>query len=222
MTNNVRVAIALCVLGIGVLPPHLLGADTMSNQRRNHIAGRPLFYSKNMDPGIPTPPILDETILLVRNGQKVSNETVEKCVQANKAYYSDVFLENDVQRSWDLLEADRVNVVIVEIKLSVISPEKHLYVSAEYRHLFTFLPDAIKRRRLVDDDPFLALCAIFPAVMFGDFDSAIEAYTYLLEKDPFLAHHAVKCHEARGSHDVGNERSAEFLKRVKALPSPTR
>jgi len=173
-----------------------------------------------MDQGVPTPPILDETILLVRNGKKVSDEIVQQCAQANQAYYRVLYLENDVQNTWDFLEADRINVVIVQLKLSVISPEKHLHTSDKCWHLMNYLPDAIKRRRLADDDPFLALCAIFPAVAHGDFDTALEAYTYLLENDPLLARHAVRCHEVRVTYNVARERNAEFLKRAKALPPP--
>lgn len=217
MRNKVNVVLALCVLGIGTLSPRVQGttADTL-DQRRNHIAGRPLFYSKNMDPGLPMPPIFDEVIQQIRNGVKISSETVQQCKEASWTYFYDLLIENDVQKPWDMLEADRVNYFMVMIKRSFISPEECMGTFGNM-HLLNFLPDAIKRRQLVDDDPFLILCSIFPAVAQKDFDKAVEIYKELLGKDPLLARHALKCHEFPYPYNVDNERNAKFLKLAKAL-----
>ena len=216
MRSNVTAA--LCALGIGVSLFHARGADT-AGQRRNHIAGRPLFYARGMDPGVPMPSVFDEAIQQIRNGRKISSETLQQCEQEGKKYFFTLYVENDVHEVWDMLESDRVNYFIMVLKWSIIAPEKYMDSFGEM-YLMNCLQDAIKRRRLIDDDPFLTLSLIFPAVVQNDLDTAIAAYKELLEKDPFLARHAVKCHEVRSSVKNINERNAEFLALAKELPPP--
>ena len=216
MTSKKNAIIALCVLGIGTLPFHAQDADTTTRER-NPAAERTIV--RNMDPGVPMPPILDEAIQQIRKGGKVLDETIQQCVQESNRYFYSQKVENDVQETRDMLESDRVNYFVVCLKLAIISPENYTYKFGDW-HLMYHLTDAIKRRRLVDDAPFLILCAIFPATGTGDFDTAIAAYKELLERDPFLARWAIKWHEIPYSYQASNERNAKFLKLAKALPPP--
>ena len=217
MKNNI--ATTLCVLVI-VAPFFHAHAAGMEEQRRNHIKELPLFYPKSMDSGISMPPVLDEAIRQIRNGKKISAETLQQCIQASTTYFSEVYFENNVQQSWDLLESDRVNVLIVQFKLAIIAPERYDYAFGDME-VMKYLQDAIKRRRLVNEDPFLTLCLIFPSVASEDFDGAVAAYKELLGKDPFLARYAVKALNVPHSFIRARERNMKFLQLISAPPAPT-
>ena len=214
-----KIAITLCALAIGAPFSHAFAE--LLEQPRTHIKESPLLYLKGMDPGVPMPPVLDEAIQQIRDGKKISAETLQQCVRVSDAYFSEVYVVNDVHQSWDLLESDRVNLVIVQFKLFVIAPDKYRYTFADMA-VMEYLQDAVKRRRLVDEDPFLTLCLIFPSLYREDFDSAVAAYKDLLEKDPFLAQCAIKAIKVPHSFSSAREQNAKFLKLISALPPPLR
>jgi len=175
------------------------------------------FCARGNDPGLPMPAIFDETITLVRKGEKIPAETLAQCEKAYKKYVADLFVENDVANAdyypasaWFFLEADRMNYFMVHVKMSIIQPEKYLKTFQEWGMLTT-CHEGFKRLRLTDDSTLVLLCSICSAVKKGDEEYMVSAYKELLEKDPFLARHLLKFY---------TDPNTRFLQLIKGLPKP--
>jgi len=181
------------------------------------------FCAHGQDPGLPMPAIFDETIALVRKGEKIPKETLEQCEKAYKQYVADLHVENDVAQDvaddfaanghwrWrNFLEADRMNYFMAYVKMSIIQPEKYLNMFQEWGMLTT-CHEGFKRLRLTDDSALVLLCSICAAVKKGDEEYMVSAYKELLEKDPFLARHLLKFY---------TDPNTRFLQLIKDLPKP--
>ncbi len=169
-----------------------------------------------LDDTVPHPPMFDELIARIRNGETITQNEKEVCNDIGDDYVNDLRIANDELKIHDFLTADRVMYYMSCVKMSIIYPEKFDRLAASSAECMTTFK-GFQQLRQSDKDTMTTLSCIIPAVKSNEIDYAVTAYKELLENDPFLASYAYRWLQ-RDSNVVSNAKT--FLEQIKSLPLP--
>lgn len=129
---------------------------------------------------------LGQAIDTLRSGQKMSAAEQARNQDSFERQERLLRQKHSVADNFQFPEPDRTDFYLNAIKMSLLDPELHggwAFRSALSQAVRLELLHRLDRQY----DPFLAFCAIFPALKRGETEYAVGAYEALASSDPFLA-----------------------------------
>jgi len=133
----------------------------------------------------------DLALMKVRQGEPISDEERLACRNELIDLYEILCRKHEVNSNTAFPEPDRTLYYISAIKTAIVDPIEN--GGWAFRSSIRLLVlDQLRSMMLTTNDPFLAFCAIFPALDHNDTSYAVTCFEIIKEHDAFLADLAMK------------------------------
>lgn len=133
----------------------------------------------------------DLALRKIRQGEPISDADRLTCRRDLSDYYDDLCRKHGLKNNDAFPEPDRTLFYTTAIKTAIIDPEENGGWAFRSTLRFRVL-DQLRTMISTSNDPFLAFCAVFPALDRNDTTYAVKCFEILKERDAFLADLAVK------------------------------
>jgi len=145
----------------------------------------------NSGAGVELDPFIDSTLLKIRAGEEISEETQARCHTLFLEWSEKTVAEHGLKWNYRLPEPIRSTYFINAMKMSVIDENNH--GGWAFRStLKKYVCEGLVKKCEESKGPLIAFAAIFPYLDNGYIEAAVDKFEILQEDEPVLAERIIK------------------------------